>query len=390
MASFEISSAAFKGEFQGRVSPARLTLTSTGETPAATDQTQLFDFLNRVVQAQVPFIAVYDLRVLGVPSPTLLRSLGDWCKAHQQEFEPLQIAIAILLKNNFWSSAVRKMIGIVTAICPPTCPLLTCHSLESVECFFAEKVSMFGDNAAEVKKLPSNKSNSSNMPRKVSNQSLDSSNVGFVDEPVPCQPPCFADLHLLSQSVSQYTDRISRFADLNSLQGVMLANADLDSPKGIMQGRSPGMSLRVPSTPRSSFASFDAMQGVVHMDTARSRTNHFIDLEDLNADARLVKEGGDAQIIEDDAQAMEFVEALSTALGPHALAKLTESSGAKSRPVDFLDESARGSDFHFQHKVLVHAKSTPAGLACRGMKGSGVRRMFYSRFFRKSKCTQDR
>lgn len=123
-----------------------------------------------------------------------------------------------------------------------------------------------------------------------------------------------------------------------------------------------------------------------HRTSPGSRSNHFIDWEDLNADARLVKEGGDAQIIEDDAQAMEFVEALSSALGPQAVAKLTESAGAKSRPVDFLGES----DFHFQHKDSVHAKSTPAGLACRGVKRSGVSRMLHSRFFRRSKCTQDR
>jgi len=176
MKSFEIASPAFKGEFQTNVSPARLVLTSTGATPTHEDQTQLFDFLTRIVQSQVAFVAVYDLRVFGMPSPSLLRSLGEWCKKNEREFQPLNLAIAIVLKNNLWSGALKKFIGVVTAICPPVCPLLMTYSLESVEGFFVENCGTM-ESAATVRVT-------SRFP------SIESCEVEVEEEPSQPRAPC--------------------------------------------------------------------------------------------------------------------------------------------------------------------------------------------------------
>jgi hypothetical protein len=204
MDSFRISTAAFEGEFHRNQMPAKLTLTSTGVAPSAADQSELFEFLNRVALAQVQFVAVYDLRVWAMPSTSLLRALGNWCKAHEKEFQALQIAIAILLKDNFWSNAAKKMIGVVTAICPPVCPLLMCHTVESVECFLSET----GDAALSgiedaVAKIPSLRSNSS-------------CNFDVADDGIPCRPLCSANAHLLGAVVApHFTDARSLQADLH-------------------------------------------------------------------------------------------------------------------------------------------------------------------------------
>jgi hypothetical protein len=153
MAPIEITSSAFKGEFHQNMSPARLVLTSTGETPTCEDQARLCQFLTQVVQAQVEFAAVYDLRVMGMPSPSLVRSLGEWCKENEKEFQRLNSAIAIIIKNNFWSGAVKKLIGVVTAISPPVCPLLITYSSESAESFILENCSTAVAEMAE--RIPS-------------------------------------------------------------------------------------------------------------------------------------------------------------------------------------------------------------------------------------------
>jgi hypothetical protein len=139
MQSFEMTSSAFKGAFQTNVSPARLIVTTTGATPTREDERPFIEFMTRVVQSQIEFIATYDLRVVGTPSPSLLRSLGEWLKKNRKEFEDMNTAIAIILQNNMWSGVVKKLIGVVTAICPPVCPLQITYSLESVESFFSEQ-----------------------------------------------------------------------------------------------------------------------------------------------------------------------------------------------------------------------------------------------------------
>jgi hypothetical protein len=196
MRSVEVAARAFRGEFQSNVTPARLMLTSTGATPTAEDQTHLFEFLSKAVALQVQFVCVFDLREFGLPSPSLLRGLGAWCKAHEKEFQSLQLAIAILLKDSFWSGAVKKMIGVVTAICPPTCPLLTCHNLESAESFFSEKVVV--NTFSEFARVPSRKDA---IPRVLSLQSNDSCNIEPEESAVPYKPPRFVAPHSFADSL---------------------------------------------------------------------------------------------------------------------------------------------------------------------------------------------
>mmetsp|Transcript_107611 Transcript_107611/g.195759 ORF Transcript_107611/g.195759 Transcript_107611/m.195759 type:complete len:339 (-) Transcript_107611:432-1448(-) len=142
MTSFEVCTESFNASFDVRSTPARLTVMTTGVTFTQTDQDKFFDFLGQVANSNIPFVSVFDLRKLGMVSPSQLRGLGEWCKAHEHQFIDLQLAIAILLTANFWSAAARRVIGVVTAICPPKCPLLTCHSLESAEKFLLENVDL--------------------------------------------------------------------------------------------------------------------------------------------------------------------------------------------------------------------------------------------------------
>jgi hypothetical protein len=188
MPSFEMVSSAFKGEFQANASPARLVLTSTGATPTLEDQVRLFEFLTRVVQSQIKFVAVYDLRVVGMPSPSLLRSLGEWCKRNEKEFQPLNLAIAIVLKNNLWSGAVKKLIGVVTTMCPPVCPLQITYDLESAESFFLEHCGTQKVEATE--RIPS---------RFPSTQSCD---IDCEEGSWPQAPWSMPELHLLTQKFS--------------------------------------------------------------------------------------------------------------------------------------------------------------------------------------------
>jgi hypothetical protein len=147
MTSFEITSSAFKGDFQMNVSPARLVITTTGATPTHEDEAKLVGFLTKILHAGVEFVALYDLRVLGMPSLSLLRGLGEWLKKHEKKFQPLNLAIAIILKDSLWSGAVKRLIGIVTAICPPVCPLQITYSMDSVEDFFFEHSSFIEPEA---------------------------------------------------------------------------------------------------------------------------------------------------------------------------------------------------------------------------------------------------
>lgn len=192
MATFEISSAAFKGEFHRDMSPARLLLTSTGATPTIADQDELIEFLTRIVQLQVRFVAIYDLRVIGLPSASLLKGLGEWCKANQKDFEPLQIAISIVLKNSIWSGAIKKLIGIITAICPPVCPLEFGYSLEAAESFLAKQCSI---TEAEVA--------NDAVSKDLSFKRATSCDVDCEAEPMPSQPRRLADLRLLQKSQSR-------------------------------------------------------------------------------------------------------------------------------------------------------------------------------------------
>jgi len=284
MASFQVSCAAFNGQFQGDVTPARLTVASTGSAPTAEDQRHLLGFLNRVMLADVPFVAVYDLRVWGMPSPTLLKGLGEWCKANEKEMAPLQKAVAILLTNNFWSSAVKKMIGIVTAICPPACPLLMCHSSESAESFLSEKAlapsaHQLGD---DVSKFPSQRSNCS-------------CDIDLEEDPMPCQPPRFADVCLLQTGPALH------------LTDACLSQAD------------------------------ETM--------GAEKSYHFVDMDDLHDDARLFQQG-DAEDLDSDARATELISALRSAglplrsayLASHFNEHVLQVAGSHMEPEDF-DES---------------------------------------------------
>merc|ERR1719446_201358 len=265
MTSFEVRSPAFKATFDAQSRPARLNVTTTGVTPGQVDQAKLFEFLGCVAQRRIQFVSVFDLRSFGLPSVSLLKALGEWCKAHERDFEDLQLAIAILLTTNFWSGAARRLIAVVTAICPPMCPLLMCHSTDSAEDFFLEKVAR-SFWLSDVEPCIS---------KQISVESFGDS----------CAPP-------IEATPSQpHLSQPGRFASLD--------HPFLDSC--IPQEDS---TLSLPSQPRR-FAS-------LHHPCTANKANHYVDLQDLSTDAVLVAEATKTEDIEDD-QTMEVVRVITNA-----------------------------------------------------------------------------
>jgi len=187
MVSLEVSTTALKGSFDVQSAPARLTLTTTGASFSHADQEQFLNFFGQVTQAKIQFTAVFDLRKIGFAPPSMIRSWGEWCKSHEQEFKEVQLAIAILLASNIWAAATRHIIGVVTSICPPACPLLMDHSVESAERFFCEKV----DVGTNLK--PASVDSVSDLPFPPTPKTP--SHVPD-DDAAPCQPRCFGEVRL--------------------------------------------------------------------------------------------------------------------------------------------------------------------------------------------------
>lgn len=99
----------------------------------------------------------------------------------------MNLAIAIVLKNNLWSGALKKLIGIVTTMCPPVCPLRITYSLESAEEFFADC------GALESKAME-------RFPSRIA--SIESCNVRCDEGSWPQAPWNMPDLSLLKQNLS--------------------------------------------------------------------------------------------------------------------------------------------------------------------------------------------
>jgi len=191
MVSVEVSTTAFTGYFDIHSAPARLTLTTTGASFSHADQEQFLNFFGQIAQAKIQFTAVFDLRKIGFAPPSMIRSLGEWCKSHEQEFKEVQLAIAILLASNFWAAATRRIIGVVTSICPPACPLLMDHSVESAERFFSEKV----DLGSNLKPAPVD-SVSDHIPDISFPPTPNTPSHVPDDDVAACQPRCFGEVRL--------------------------------------------------------------------------------------------------------------------------------------------------------------------------------------------------
>lgn len=84
-------------------------------------------------------MAVFDLRVMTIPTMDAVKRLVDFCRAHLDDFSKAQKAISVLLQNNLCSGVVRRLISAVSAAVPPVCPLLICHSMDTAEAFFQER-----------------------------------------------------------------------------------------------------------------------------------------------------------------------------------------------------------------------------------------------------------
>lgn len=263
MSSWSASGTSFEASFDVRSKPARLTVSTTGEKATQMDLDKLLDFLERVARSNVQFVSIFDLRKLGSATLSQLRALGEWCKAHEQVFNDVQLAIAILLKANFWSGAAKGLISVVTTMAPPTCPLLMCHTLESVDSFFAEKLGAM----APVEKPTLQKS-----------RTFESVDHVFAPKPaVATSTNPLAARHISEDSVGESAPHVDA----------------------------------TPCCPRASAEVLLPSAWISAV--GRGGAHQFLDLEDLETDATLLNQVTE-EIVEDDTKAIEMVRVLAEAL----------------------------------------------------------------------------
>lgn len=81
------------------------------------------------------FAAIYDLRLLSVPSTEVVLAIAGWCQENEHRFKGRLQATAVILPDSYWMSAIHGCVWMVTYIAPPVCPFQIVYSLEDAEAF---------------------------------------------------------------------------------------------------------------------------------------------------------------------------------------------------------------------------------------------------------------
>uniref|UniRef100_A0A7S1AQU0 Uncharacterized protein n=1 Tax=Noctiluca scintillans TaxID=2966 RepID=A0A7S1AQU0_NOCSC len=135
---FEKDGSVFNARLDVTKNPPRFTLTSKAAVCTAEDVDALTVCLSKCLEYQTSYVCVYDIRVFKVAPLGLAKRLGDYCSAHQSEFDTVQLGIAIILPNSFIARFVKSLIGVITAVAPPKCPLNIVNTDEEAEAMFAQ------------------------------------------------------------------------------------------------------------------------------------------------------------------------------------------------------------------------------------------------------------
>jgi len=86
------------------------------------------------------FKAVYDARDFKVPAMSYVYRLGTFVSENAAAYERNLKISAVILGQNFWSNAARKIVDLSMTLNPPPCPVLICHTDAAAEAFFEEKL----------------------------------------------------------------------------------------------------------------------------------------------------------------------------------------------------------------------------------------------------------
>lgn len=86
------------------------------------------------------FKAVYDARDFKIPAMSYVYRLGNFVKENTDAYERNLKISAVILGQNFWSNAARKIVDLSMTLNPPPCPVLICHTDAAAEAFFEEKL----------------------------------------------------------------------------------------------------------------------------------------------------------------------------------------------------------------------------------------------------------
>mmetsp|Transcript_36742 Transcript_36742/g.88324 ORF Transcript_36742/g.88324 Transcript_36742/m.88324 type:complete len:248 (+) Transcript_36742:35-778(+) len=103
----------------------------------------------------VPHVAVYDMRHLQMPGISAARKAGKWCATNHANpdltFTTSMKAIVVLFSPGVVSHVTRTVVAIITAICPPICPLHMCNTEAQAVEFLRSNCGAHARAAAQAK-----------------------------------------------------------------------------------------------------------------------------------------------------------------------------------------------------------------------------------------------
>eukprot|EP00397_Hematodinium_sp_SG-2012_P041127 GEMP01045223.1.p1 GENE.GEMP01045223.1~~GEMP01045223.1.p1 ORF type:complete len:243 (+),score=40.97 GEMP01045223.1:74-802(+) len=94
--------------------------------------------LDYVLDRDEEFLALYDFRAFKIPPMSYVYRVATYVQKREAEYAKCLKCSAVILGDNYWSTAARKVVDILTKLSPPPCPMLICHH-ESVAYEFYEQ-----------------------------------------------------------------------------------------------------------------------------------------------------------------------------------------------------------------------------------------------------------
>lgn len=118
----------------------RMVITSHASPMLDADMPVLTDALHRILARRQPFEAVYDFRKYTRPSLDQVRRMARWCDQHQEAWDTLVEAAAIIIEAGMFSAITKGILDSFMRIFPPACPVLICHDQAAADDFLRRHI----------------------------------------------------------------------------------------------------------------------------------------------------------------------------------------------------------------------------------------------------------
>lgn len=112
--------------------------TSRAKPVRTEDPDNLEAAMDSILDKNEEFLAIYDIRDFKIPPMALVYRFGGYITKRDADFARLLKCTGVVLGDNFWSAAARKIVDLMTSLNPPPCPMIIAHELSVVHDFFAE------------------------------------------------------------------------------------------------------------------------------------------------------------------------------------------------------------------------------------------------------------